>query len=106
MPLGIFMHLNWFQDKDQSDSRFLTSTLSFIGSLFIRELLNGSSSIHYELMWMKKHGFISLCHMFQEKWWLVDSKHLNVEGKIVTFLMTISHNLRNQLIKNRFQHSG
>lgn len=57
-------------------------------------------------MWMKKHGFISLCHMFQEKWWLVDSKHLNVEGKIVTFLMTISHNLRNQLIKNRFQHSG
>nr|CAN74706.1 hypothetical protein VITISV_036360 [Vitis vinifera] len=76
------------------------------GSLFIQELLNGSSSTCYELMRMEKHGFISLCHMFREKGWLVDSKHLNVEEKMVMFLMTISHNLRNRLIKNRFQHSS
>ena len=57
-------------------------------------------------MRMEKHGFISLCHMFREKGWLVDSKHLNVEEKMAMFLMTISHNLRNRLIKNRFQHSS
>ena len=55
---------------------------------------------------MEKHEFISLCHMFREKIWLVDSKHLSVEEKMVIFLMTISQNLQNQLIKNRFQHTG
>ena len=53
-------------------------------------------------MRMKKHEFISLCHMFKEKKWLVDGKHLNVEEKMTMFLMTISQNLRNQLIKNVF----
>ena len=47
-----------------------------------------------------------LCHMFREKGWLVDSKHLNVEEKMTMFIMTISHNIQNQLIKNRFQHSN
>ena len=60
------------------------STSSFIGLLFIQELLNGSSSIDLFL-----HG----------------NKHLNIEEEMVMFLMTISHNLRNQLIKTRFQHS-
>ena len=54
---------------------------------------------------MEKHEFLSLCHMFREKRWLVDSKHLSVEENMVVFLMTISHNLRNLLLKNRFQHS-
>ena len=47
-----------------------------------------------------------LCHMFREKKRLVDNKHLNVEKKMAMFLMTISHNLQNRLIKNRFQHSS
>ena len=47
-----------------------------------------------------------LYHMFREKIWLVDSKHLSVEQKMAIFLMTISQNLQNQLLKNRFQHSG
>ena len=42
---------------------------------------------------------------FERKRWLVDSKHLSVEEKITIFLITISHNLRNRLLKNRFQHS-
>ncbi|KAL6335798.1 hypothetical protein AAG906_039561 [Vitis piasezkii] len=94
-----------FLKKIGSINKERVSTSSFTGSLFIQELLDGSSSTCYELMWMEKHGFISLCHMFREKGWLVDSKHLNVEEKIVMFLMTISHNLWNRLIKNRFQHS-
>ena len=92
--------------SDSSINKEWVSTSSFTGSLFIQELLDGSSSTCYELMWMEKHGFISLCHMFREKGWLVDSKHLNVEEKMVMFLMTISHNLRNRLIKNRIQHSS
>ena len=92
--------------SDSSINKERVSTSSFTGSLFIQELLNGSSSTCYELMRMEKHGFISLCHMFREKGWLVDSKHLNVEEKMAMFLMTISHNLRNRLIKNRFQHSS
>ena len=92
--------------RDSSIDKERVSTSSFTGSLFIQEVLNGSSSICYELMRMEKHGFISLCHMFREKRWLVDSKHLSVEEKMAIFLMTISHNLRNRLLKNRFQHSG
>ena len=92
--------------SDSSINKECVSTSSFIGSLFIQELLDDSSSTCYELMWIEKHGFISLCHIFWEKGWLVDSKHLNVEEKMVMFLMTISHNLWNRLIKNRFQYSG
>ena len=55
---------------------------------------------------MEKNGFISLCQLFKEKGWLSDSKHLTVEEKMATFLFTISHYLRNWLIKVRFQHSG
>ncbi|KAL6338241.1 hypothetical protein AAG906_018504 [Vitis piasezkii] len=65
--------------RDSSINKERVSTSSFTGSLFIQELLNGSSSTCYELMRMEKHGFISLCHI---------------------------HNLRNRLIKNRFQHSS
>ena len=80
--------------NDSSINKERVST-SFTSSLFIQELLDGSSSTCYELMRMEKHGFISLCHMFQEKGWLVDTKHLNVEEKMPMFLMTISHNLQN-----------
>ena len=77
----------WFQlVNDSSINKERVSTSSFTGSIFIQELLDGSSSTCYELMWMEKHGFISLCHMFREKGWLVDSKHLNVEEKMVCFL--------------------
>ena len=92
--------------RDSYIDKERASTSSFIGSLFIRKVLNGSYSICYELMRMENHGFISLCHMFQEKKWLVDSKHLSVEEKMAIFLMTISQNLRNRLLKNKFQHLG
>ena len=92
--------------SDSSINKEQVSTSSFTGSLFIQELLDGSSSTCYELMRMEKHEFISLCHIFREKGWLVDSKHLNVEEKMTMFIMTISHNIQNQLIKNRFQHSN
>ena len=81
--------------RDSSIDKEQVSTSSFTGSLFIGEVLDDSSSICYELMRMEKYGFISLCHMFREKRWLVDSKHLSVEEKMTIFLMTISHNLRN-----------
>lgn len=87
-------------------NRVPTSTSSLTGSLFVQELLNGSSITCYELMRMEKNNFVSLCHIFREKGWLVNSRHVNVEEKMTMFLMTISHNLRNRLIKNRFQHSG
>ena len=83
--------------SDSSINKERVSTSSFTSSLFIQELLDGWSSTCYELMRMEKHGFISLCHMFREKGWLVDSKHLKVEEKMTMFLMTISHNLRNWL---------
>ena len=81
--------------SDSSINKERVSTSSFTGSLFIQELLDGSFSTCYELMRMEKHGFISLCHMFQEEGWLVNHKHLNVEEKMPVFLMTISHNLQN-----------
>ena len=67
--------------SDSSINKEQVSTSSFIGSLFIWELLDGSSNICYDLMQMEKHGLISLYHMFREKWWLVDNKPLNVEDK-------------------------
>ena len=81
--------------KDSSIDKERVSTSSFTGSLFIQEVLDGSPSICYELMRMEKYEFISLCHMFREKRWLVEEKQLSVEEKMTIFLMTISYNLRN-----------
>ncbi|KAK2663441.1 hypothetical protein Ddye_002015 [Dipteronia dyeriana] len=58
--------------------RVPASTSSLPGSLFIQELLNGSSNTCYELMRMQKNNFIYLCRIFREKNWLANSKHVNV----------------------------
>ena len=49
--------------RDSSIDKERVSTSSFIGSLFIQEVLDGSFSICYELMRMEKYGFISLSHV-------------------------------------------
>ena len=74
------------------------------GSDFTKELLSGPSIICYESMRMEKNGFIYLCQFFKVKRWLYPSKHLPVEQKMAMFLMTISHNLHNRLVRNIFQH--
>ena len=40
---------------------------SFTGSLFIQELLDGSSSTCYELMWMEKHDLFLYVTCFKKK---------------------------------------
>lgn len=72
----------------------------------MRELLNGPSTQMYESFRMEKYAFIELCNHFRHMEYLSDSKHLDVEEKMMIFLMTISHNNSNRFMKWEFQHSG
>ena len=82
-----------------------TYVWSIKDSIFIEELLKGPSVTCYELMRMEKNSFINLCKKFREKKWILDSKHVIVEEKMTMFLMTMSHNLQNRVVRNRFKHS-
>lgn len=53
--------------SDSSIHKKWVSTSLFTSSLFIQELLDGSSSICYVLMWMENHGFVSLCHVSRKR---------------------------------------
>ena len=54
---------------------------------------------------MNKQTFFRICEHFKNKTWLKDSRYIKVEEKMVMFLMTLNHNVRNRVTKRRFNHS-
>ncbi|KAL5721361.1 hypothetical protein ACHQM5_005014 [Ranunculus cassubicifolius] len=90
--------------KKPEREKLLVSYLT--GKMYVEELLRGPSQVVFDLFRMDIRAFLQLCKLFRERGWLQDSKHIDVEEKMAIFLLTISHNLRNRLVKYRFQHSG
>lgn len=90
--------------KRPERKKLLLSSLT--GKKYVEELLRGPNQVVFDLFRMDIPAFLQLCKIFRQRGWVKDSKHVDVEEKIAIFLLTISHNLRNRLIKYRFQHSG
>lgn len=72
----------------------------------MRELMAGDSIVMYDEFRMDKTPFIQLCHYFQRKKWLSNSKFVDVDEKMAMFLSIVSHNKRNRIVRLKFQHSG
>ena len=75
------------------------------GFAYVQEILNGNPTHCLEILRMNKHAFFRICEHFKNKTWLKDSRYIKVEEKMVMFLMTLNHNVRNRVTKRRFNHS-
>ena len=71
----------------------------------MQEILNGNPAHCLEILRMNKQAFLCFCEHFKNKTWLKDSRYIKVEDKMVMFLMTLNHNVRNRVTKRRFNHS-
>ena len=75
------------------------------GFAYVQEILNGNPAHCLEILRMNKQAFLRICEHFKNKTWLKDSRYIKVEEKMVMFLMTLNHNVRNRVTKRRFNHS-
>lgn len=75
------------------------------GPRYVKELLEGNPAHCQEMLRMKIEAFISMCHHFRIRGWLQNSRYISVEEKVAMFLMALSQNIRNRLVKRRFNHS-
>ena len=53
-----------------------------------------------------RNVFFKSCTAIKERSLLKDTRNVSVEEQIFIFLMKIGHNERNQMVQERFQHSG
>ncbi|XP_059626465.1 uncharacterized protein LOC132269327 [Cornus florida] len=74
------------------------------GEDYIFEVLNGHEERFYENFRMYPNTFRALCRELKLLG-LKDSKFLMVEEQVAIFLLTVSHNERNRVVAERFQHS-
>lgn len=56
-------------------------------------------------MRLSRDAYVLLCNHFKQKNLLRDSKHITVKEKMTMFLITIGHNERFRMVKQRFHHS-
>ncbi|KAL5709743.1 hypothetical protein ACHQM5_020396 [Ranunculus cassubicifolius] len=55
---------------------------------------------------MDQHVFLRLCKILEDRGLLKMTKHMSVVEQVAIFLITVGHNERNRMIRDRFQHSG
>ncbi|KAL5700150.1 hypothetical protein ACHQM5_025633 [Ranunculus cassubicifolius] len=55
---------------------------------------------------MDQHIFLRLCKIHEDRGLLKMTKHMSVVEQVAIFLITVGHNERNRMIRDRFQHSG
>ncbi|XP_059635842.1 protein ALP1-like [Cornus florida] len=74
------------------------------GETYVMEILNGHRERCYENFRMYPEVFRTLCSTLKGIG-LKDSKFLTVYEQVAIFLLTLSHNQRNRVVAERFQHS-
>ncbi|XP_059659064.1 uncharacterized protein LOC132305439 [Cornus florida] len=74
------------------------------GETYVMEILNGHRERCYENFRMYPEVFRTLCSTLKDIG-LKDSKFLTVYEQVTIFLLTLSHNQRNRVVAERFQHS-
>ncbi|XP_059637487.1 protein ALP1-like [Cornus florida] len=74
------------------------------GETYVMEILNGHKERCYENFRMYPEVFRILCSTLKGIG-LKDSKFLTVYEQVAIFLLTLSHNQRNRVVAERFQHS-
>ena len=70
------------------------------------EILNGHEARCYDCFRMNKDVFVLFCEELKERGNLKPSRYFTVQEQVAIFLLIISHNQRNRLVAERFQHSG
>ncbi|XP_059635413.1 uncharacterized protein LOC132277592 [Cornus florida] len=74
------------------------------GETYVMEILNGHRERCYENFRMYPEVFRTLCSTLKGIG-LKDSKFLTIYEQVAIFLLTLSHNQRNRVVAERFQHS-
>lgn len=77
-----------------------------MGHGHVQIILNGKPVICHQLLCIEQHVFRRLYMYFREKNFLEDNKYILVEEQLVMFIIVIAHAHTNNVIHDRFQHSG
>ena len=75
------------------------------GDAFIKEILNGNFLTCYELFYMDRPTFTSLCNYLRTHEFLTNSRWITGVEAVSMFLLIVGHNVRIRVIADRFQHS-
>ena len=92
-----------YEKSCMAKNRVRTSSLT--GREFVNELLNGSPTVCYELFRMDKTCFVTFCDDLRRRNYLGDSRDVCLEEKVAITLFILSHNTRQRVVADRFQHS-
>ncbi|XP_038699618.1 uncharacterized protein LOC119996910 [Tripterygium wilfordii] len=103
--LSVLILLDIAEEEEQCVSRNPIRTSSLRGREYVFELLNGSSTVCFELFRLNKVSFIQLCEELRSRNLLDDSRTVYLEEKVAIFLYIIGHNIRHRVASDRFQHS-
>lgn len=79
---------------------------SYIGHMWVMDILNGLGNRCYEQFRMEKHVFQNLCSLFRDKYGLTSTREMSVEEIMAIFLLILGYEVGNRFVQERFQHSG
>ncbi|XP_020520761.1 uncharacterized protein LOC110006946 [Amborella trichopoda] len=69
------------------------------------QALDGHLRKCFDQLRMKSCAFISLCNLLKERTNITDTRYLAVDEQVTIFLSTVTHDQRNRVVQERFQHS-
>ncbi|KAK1304070.1 hypothetical protein QJS10_CPB11g00824 [Acorus calamus] len=107
-----FMEMAYFLDqmRYRAERRTLTRrpirTGPLLGHIFIHELIQGHDTRAYENFRMAPQMFFKLRDVLIGKGLLTDTKNVICTEQVAIFLHPIGHGVTNQVLSERFHHSG
>ncbi|XP_020268890.1 uncharacterized protein LOC109844313 [Asparagus officinalis] len=75
------------------------------GHDWVIEVLGGHPGTCFDLFRMKKEAFINLCEELKRIGKLKHSRNVTIQEQVAIFLFVLSHNERQRMVADRFQHS-
>ncbi|XP_020525675.1 uncharacterized protein LOC105420989 [Amborella trichopoda] len=93
----------WYITTQMRRGRVHTSI--FTGANYVQYLLSGHPRKCFDRLRMEKSAFISLCNLLKERTNIIDTIYLAIDEQVAIFLSTITHDQRNRVVQERFQHS-
>ncbi|KAL5708437.1 hypothetical protein ACHQM5_019231 [Ranunculus cassubicifolius] len=76
------------------------------GHEYIHDLVRGHPEPFHDILRMDQHIFLRLCKILEDRGLLKMTKQMSVVEQVAICLITVGHNERNRMIRDRFQHSG
>ena len=63
--------------------------------VYLEELLSSTTNCIYDVLWMKKETFISLCVWLQVNGGLAPTQYISVQEQVFMFLWTLNYSASN-----------